>query len=129
MVVCAAVLEKDRSGGRFHDILIGWLKTRRGAPGPEYGLWDGKKELTWPTSRRISVSSNLRHCRRAAHDSPQRPDETVWMSFAKEEVQLWDAETGAQIANLEGHSGEIVSLTFIADGSRQIGRASCRERV
>jgi dynein assembly factor with WDR repeat domains 1 len=31
---------------------------------------------------------------------------------------LWDVETGKEFATLKGHTGEIVSLNFNADGDK-----------
>lgn len=33
-------------------------------------------------------------------------------------ARLWDVETGKQVAKLEGHEGEIVSLHFNSDGDK-----------
>ena len=33
-------------------------------------------------------------------------------------AMLWNVETGARVATLQGHSAEIVSLCFNADGNR-----------
>ena len=33
-------------------------------------------------------------------------------------ARLWDVETGKQVARLDGHDGEIVSLHFNSDGDK-----------
>lgn len=41
------------------------------------------------------------------------------MHYLKDKTaKLWDIETGKEFATLKGHSGEIVSLNFNADGDK-----------
>ena len=54
-----------------------------------------------------------------AQDSPRRLMTTV---------RVWDGKTGAHIATLDGHSNEVKSVTFSADGSR-LASASDDETV
>lgn len=35
-------------------------------------------------------------------------------------AKIWDLETGKEVATLKGHTGEIVSLNFSAEGDRII---------
>lgn len=35
-------------------------------------------------------------------------------------AKIWDLETGKEVATLKGHTGEIVSLNFSAEGDRLI---------
>lgn len=42
------------------------------------------------------------------------------LSFTKQDqlAKLWDVETGKEVATLKGHTGEIVSLNFNAEGDK-----------
>jgi len=40
------------------------------------------------------------------------------ISFKDQTAKLWDVETGKEFATLKGHTGEIVSLNFNADGDK-----------
>ena len=42
----------------------------------------------------------------------------IFFKFQDQTAKLWNVETGKEVATLKGHTGEIVSLHFNADGDK-----------
>ena len=79
------------------------------------GLSDGSVNL-WDVSARGVVDELMEGG--AVSSVAFSGDGTILaLGYDDKTVRLWDAETGAQVATLEGHTSAVTSVAFLPDGT------------
>ncbi|KAH8825998.1 WD40 repeat-like protein [Flagelloscypha sp. PMI_526] len=96
-------------------------------------LWEGKHLEPWSSqfwrlprvlSRKVDGSRNMKlivNVESSVTSVAFSPDGKRVVSGSRDDnVQIWDAESGAQVAKIDGHGSSVTSVAFSPDGKRVV---------